>query len=222
MTYGYARVSTLDQNLNLQVDALKKAGCEKIFQEKTSALKDRLKLTQLLEVLKEDDVLIVWKLDRLGRSMRELVQLVEGFSKKGVKFISLQDHIDTTTAQGRLFFGIIASLAEFERDLIRERTMAGLKAARLRGVSGGRKKGLSPEAYGKAQSAYRLYQDNSLSISNITESLGISKKTLYNYVKIIEAEKKGTFESAEVKASINEKRPIRKFRRKNGESVVKK
>ncbi len=97
-------------------------------------------------MLKEDDVLIVWKLDGLGRSMRELVQLVEGFSKTGIKFISLQDHIDTTTAQGRLFFGIIASLAEFERDLSRERTMAGLKAARLRGVSGGRKKELSPEA----------------------------------------------------------------------------
>ena len=221
MTYGYARVSTLDQNLNLQVDALKKAGCEKILQEKISALKDRPKLTQLLNLLQQDDVLIVWKLDRLGRSMRELVQLVEGFNKKGVKFISLQDHIDTTTAQGRLFFGIIASLAEFERDLIRERTMAGLKAARLRGVSGGRKKGLSPEAYKKAQSAYRLYGDNSLSISSITDSLAISKKTLYNYVKIIEGEKKEASHPKALESSTKELQAARTFRNKGVQKTRK-
>lgn len=115
MLFGYARVSTQDQNLNLQLDDLKKAGCQKIFQEKVSSAKDRPQLQKLLETLREGDTLIVWKLDRLGRSLKELITLVNDFQQKGIGFRSLNDAIDTTTAQGRLVFNIFASLAEFER-----------------------------------------------------------------------------------------------------------
>lgn len=130
MKIGYARVSTQDQQLHLQVDALQAAGCADIVQEKASSFKDRPQLQQLLTRLRTGDTLIVWKLDRLGRSLKDLVSLVTGFQDKGVHFVSLHDHLDTTTAQGRLMFNLFASLAEFERDLIRERTKAGLMAGR--------------------------------------------------------------------------------------------
>ncbi|WP_394342005.1 recombinase family protein [Spirosoma pollinicola] len=133
MLFGNARVSTQDQNLALQLDDLKKAGCQKIFQEKVSSAKERPQLRKLLEILREDDTVIVWKLDRLGRSLKELFTLVNDFQTQGIGFRSLNDTIDTTTAQGRLVFNLFASLAEFERNLIRERTKAGLAAARARG-----------------------------------------------------------------------------------------
>ena len=146
MKIGYARVSTKDQNLELQTEALQKAGCEKIYKETQSAVKERPELQSMLNHLRQGDVVVVWKLDRLGRSLKHLIDLVTGFREKGIEFISLNDSIDTTTVQGRLTFNIFASFAEFERELIRERTMAGLQAARERGRIGGRKKGLSPEA----------------------------------------------------------------------------
>jgi DNA invertase Pin-like site-specific DNA recombinase len=182
MIYGYARVSTEDQKLNLQLDALKSAKCDKIYKEKISAAKERPELEKMIGLLTKGDTVVVWKLDRLGRSLRHLIDLVKGFEEKEVKFVSIQDKIDTKTAQGRFIFNLFASLAEFERDIIRERTHAGLSAARARGRTGGRPKGLSLEAQLKAQYAKKLYTDRSLSIVDICKKVGVSRRTLYNYI----------------------------------------
>jgi DNA invertase Pin-like site-specific DNA recombinase len=181
MIIGYARVSTEEQNSNLQVDALKKAGCEKIYQDKISgAKKERPGLDKALEHLREGDTLVVWRLDRLGRSLKDLIQRVQELQDRGIGFLSLQENIDTTTSGGKLVFHIFGSLAEFERDLIRERTKAGLESARSRGVVGGRRKKLSS----KQQTLVReLYEDKKNSIKDICEMLGISKATVYRYLK---------------------------------------
>ena len=184
MKFGYARVSTKDQVLDLQIDALKKAGCKKIYQEKiTGAKADRPELLKMTGQLREGDTVIVWKLDRLGRSLRDLVNLIEKFNAQGVGFLSLQDNIDTTTPTGKLTFHIFAALAEFERDIISERTKAGLAAARARGRKGGRPKGLSKKAQDKARLAASLYDEQELSISEICDHLYISKPTLYRYLR---------------------------------------
>ncbi|TDN37230.1 recombinase family protein [Hymenobacter sp. UV11] len=182
MIFGYARVSTPDQVLHLQTDALKAAGCTKIVQEKISSAKERPVLTQLVAELREGDTLIVWKLDRLGRSLKDLVTLVGNFQAQGVHFISLQDHLDTTTAQGRLMFNLFASLAEFERDIIRERTNAGLTAARARGRQGGRPKGLSASALSVAQAAKTLYLGGGKTTAEIGQVLGVGRATIYRYL----------------------------------------
>jgi DNA invertase Pin-like site-specific DNA recombinase len=151
MIIGYARVSTNDQNPELQVDALKKAGAEQIFQEKfTGTLRERPELSQCLRMLRQGDVLIVWKLDRLARSLKDLVEIVQDLQDRGIGFKSLTESIDTTSSGGRLVFHIFGALAEFERDLIRERTMAGLQAARARGRKGGRKPAMSASDVRKA------------------------------------------------------------------------
>jgi len=142
MKFGYARVSTQDQSLNMQLDALRETGFKEVFQEKVSAGKERPQLAGLLEMLRSGDTLVVWKLDRLGRSLKELLEMVTDFKRREVGFISLKDSIDTTTTHGRLIFNIFASLAEFERDVIRDRTKAGLASARARGRVGGRAKGV--------------------------------------------------------------------------------
>ncbi|KOY84331.1 resolvase [bacterium 336/3] len=184
MKIGYARVSTQDQNLNLQTDALKQAGCEKIFEEKVSGAKQsRPELDRMLEQLRKGDVVMVYKLDRLGRSIKHLLELVEVFKNKEVELVSISDNIDTSSIQGRLVFNIFASIAEFERDLIRERTMAGLQAARKRGRIGGRPKGLSDKAQRLALVAEALYKENTLSVNEIAKNLGISKATLYKYLR---------------------------------------
>lgn len=184
MKIGYARVSTREQSLDLQEDALKQAGCEKIYQEVVSGAKaERLVLEDVLAHLRSGDVLVIWKLDRLGRSLSHLVQLVTALIKKGVGLKSLNDPVDTTTAQGRLVFNMFASLAEFERDLIRERTQAGLKAARARGRLGGRPKGLSKQAEATAVAAETLYKEGVLSVQQIADRLSISKGTLYHYLR---------------------------------------
>ena len=184
MKIGYARVSTKDQNLDLQIDALKKAGCKEIFNEVVSGAKTkRIELDRLLSRLRKGDVLIVWKLDRLGRSLKHLVLLVHELIEKGIGLQSLNDPIDTTTSQGRLVFNIFACLAEFERDLIKERTQAGLKAARARGRTGGRPKGLSEQAQRKAIAAEALYKEGQLSVVEICQNLNISKATLYKYLR---------------------------------------
>jgi len=140
MMIGYARVSTQDQNLDLQLDALKKAGCEKIYQEQLSAsIEERPKLSEMVSNLRKGDTVVVWKLDRLARSLKHLLTLVSDFKIAGIGFLSLQDQINTTTAQGRLIFNMFASLSEFEREIIKERTLAGLAAARNRGRVGGSK-----------------------------------------------------------------------------------
>lgn len=184
MKFGYARVSTRDQNLNMQIDDLLKDGCEKIFQEAASGANViRPELDKLLEQTRRGDVIVIWKLDRLGRSLKHLVALISALLDKGIGLKSLNDPIDTTSSQGRLIFNIFASLAEFERDVIIERTQAGLKAARARGRRGGRPKGLTDAAKRKAVAAKALYNDGVLSVNEIASNLGISKGTLYSYLR---------------------------------------
>jgi DNA invertase Pin-like site-specific DNA recombinase len=184
MKIGYARVSTKDQNLNLQKDALKKAGCKKIYSEQVSGAKiERKQLDEMIKQVRKGDIIVVWKLDRLGRSLRDLVNLISKFQEMEVGFKSLQDSIDTTTPTGKLTFHLFAALAEFERDIISERTKAGLKSARARGRLGGRPKGLSKQAQNKARLAESLYKEKELSIKEICNYLSISKPTLYRYLK---------------------------------------
>ena len=179
---GYARVSTAQQSPQLQIDALQSAGCQKIYQEMASGAKaQRPQLEQMLAQLRSGDVLVVWKLDRLGRSLTHLVQLVNQLLEQDVGLQSLNDPIDTTSAQGRLMFNIFASLAEFERELIGERTQAGLKSARARGRSGGRPKGLSEQAKLTAAAAESLYQEGKLSVRRISRQLDISTDSYLRY-----------------------------------------
>jgi DNA invertase Pin-like site-specific DNA recombinase len=184
MKIGYARVSTKDQTLDLQMDALEKAGCAKVFTEIMSgAHSERPTLNKLMDALRGGDVLIIWKLDRLGRSLQHLIELVNELLARKVGLKSLNDPIDTTTAQGRLTFNIFASLAEFERDVIRERTNAGLVAARARGRKGGRPKGIGNGAEQIACAAETLYREGKLSSQQIADRLSISKSTLYAYLR---------------------------------------
>jgi len=181
---GYARVSTRDQKLDLQIDALRNAGCEKIFSDVISgASKERPNLNAMLEQCRARDTIVIYKLDRLGRSLIHLVNLVNKLMEDGIHLQSLTDNIDTSTSQGKLMFNVFASLAEFERDLIRERTQAGLKAARARGRLGGRPKGLSKEAEATFYAAVALYRERKLSVQQIADRLGISKMTLYKYLR---------------------------------------
>lgn len=184
MKLGYARVSTQEQNLALQLDALKNIGCDKIYQEKISgASADRPELKKLLELIREGDTLVIWKLDRLGRSLGHLIALVADLEQRQIGLLSLNDPVDTTTAQGRLIFRIFASLAEFEREVIRERTLAGLASARRRGQLLGRPKGLSKAAQQKARIAESLYKEATYSVEQIARELSISKTTLYKYLR---------------------------------------
>jgi DNA invertase Pin-like site-specific DNA recombinase len=181
MKIGYARVSSDEQNLDLQQDALKSAGCERIYAEKEPSGKtDRPELLRLLETLRAGDTLVVWRLDRLGRSLKHLIETVEQFEDMGVGFQSVTEAIDTTTSGGKLVFHIFAALAEFERTLIRERTRAGLKAARARGRLGGRPKVLSPEKRSMAQA---LRDDPGQSVQAICKTLGIARTTFYRYTE---------------------------------------
>lgn len=184
MKIGYARVSTRDQNLDLQLDALKRAGCERIYQDVASgSTTARPALDELLGQLRAGDVLVIWKLDRMGRSLKHLVELVGNLIERKVALLSLNDPIDTTSAQGRLVFNLFASLAEFERELIRERTQAGLTAARARGRVGGRPKGLSPQAQATAMAAETLYRERRMGVAAIAQKLHVSKSTLYSYLR---------------------------------------
>jgi DNA invertase Pin-like site-specific DNA recombinase len=186
MLIGYARISTNDQNLNLQRDALKAAGCTQICEDTASgANAARPGLEKALGMLREGDTLVVWKLDRLGRSLKHLIESVQTLDSHGVGFKSIQDNIDTTTPGGKLFFHILGSLAEFERDLIRERTNAGLAAARARGRKGGRPPGGFAK---KREAALALRQDPKRSVQEICEILHISQATFYRYVKEDEGE----------------------------------
>lgn len=184
MKIGYARVSTKEQSLSMQVDALKNAGCDQIHEEIASGAKTaRPVLDEIMRNIREDDILVIWKLDRLGRNLAHLIHLTNKLIEKKVGLISLNDPIDTSTAQGRMIFGIFATLAEFERELIRERTQAGLKSARARGRKGGRPKGMSKEAMEKAAIAEALYKNGTIPVKKIAEQLDISKTTLYLYLR---------------------------------------
>ena len=179
MLIGYARVSTEDQDLTSQTDELKKAGCKRMFTDKISGTKsDRPGLAEALSHLREGDVLVVWKLDRLGRTVKGLVDLVGELADRKVQFRSLTDGIDTTTPAGRFFFHVMASLAEMERELIGERTRAGLSAARKRGRVGGRKRRMTA---GKVESARQLLAGG-MPPQDVARNLGVSIPTLYRWL----------------------------------------
>jgi DNA invertase Pin-like site-specific DNA recombinase len=181
MLIGYARVSTQDQTLALQKDALEKIGCKKIFTDTESGTKaERKGLDEALEYVREGDTLVVWRLDRLGRSLKHLIETITELNNRKIGFKSIQENIDTTTSGGKLIFHIFGALAEFERDIIRERTNAGLQAARARGRKGGRPKSLTEK---KAGMARELYNNKNNSISEICKTLNISRTTLYRYIK---------------------------------------
>lgn len=180
MLVGYARVSTQDQNPDLQLDALKAAGCEKVFVEKASgAQRERPELKAALEYLRAGDALVVWKLDRLARSVKQLIETVEGMEAKGIGFRSLTEAIDTTTAGGKLVFHIFGALAEFERSIIRERTRAGLDAAKARGRLGGRPSKLTAQDLIAAKA---MLADPSFTVEAVAKRLGVSSATLYRHL----------------------------------------
>ena len=176
MIIGYARVSTQDQNPQLQLDALSGANCEQVFHETaTGTLRERPELTDCLRTLRKGDALVVWKLDRLARSLKDLVEIVHDLNQRGIGFRSLTESIDTTSSGGRLVFHIFGALAEFEHSLIRERTIAGLAAARARGRKGGRKPALSPADVRKAAA---MLADPDITKAEIAKHFGVSRVTL--------------------------------------------
>jgi DNA invertase Pin-like site-specific DNA recombinase len=182
MLIGYARVSTTDQTLDPQTDVLKSAGCEKIFTDIASGVKtERPGLNQAIEFCRPNDILVVWKLDRMGRSISHLIKTIRTLEQNRIGFQSLTEKIDTTTAGGRLIFHLFGALAEFERELIKERVQSGLKSARARGRKGGR-----PPVPEKAKTMIKaLMTDNTLSISRICTRIGIGKSTFFKYAKMM-------------------------------------
>ena len=180
MLIGYARVSTDDQTLDLQRDALHEAGCERIFEDKAGGTADRAGLRAALDHVRAGDTLVVWRLDRLGRSLKDLIARAESLRTQGIGLRSLKEAIDTDSSAGQLIFHIFGALAEFERALIRERTNAGLSAARARGRRGGRPKRLDPK---KRAHAVELYRSRKHTVKEICELMGISRATLYGYVR---------------------------------------
>jgi DNA invertase Pin-like site-specific DNA recombinase len=180
MLIGYARISTDDQNLDLQRDALQKAGCEQIFTDRISGTKDRRPgLEEALSHLRSGDTLVVWRLDRLGRSLRHLIDTVTALQERGIGFQSITESLNTTTSGGKLVFHIFGALAEFEREIIRERTQAGLQAARARGRNGGRPKKLTNK---QIQMLQHLAADKKHSVKEICQTLGIGRTAFYRYV----------------------------------------
>jgi DNA invertase Pin-like site-specific DNA recombinase len=179
---GYIRVSKHEQNEDLQRDAMQVAGCKKVFADKITGSKfERRGLDEALAYLRPGDIFTVWKLDRAGRSLQHLIELLQTLQARGIEFVSITEQIDTTTPGGKLIFHIMGALAEFERDLIRERTSAGLAAARARGRTGGRPRKLKTQA--KVEMAKRLFADKTNSIDDICSTMGISRRTLYRYVE---------------------------------------
>lgn len=188
MLIGYARVSTDDQNLSLQRDALGVAGCEKIFEDQISGTKsERPGLKKTLQYARDGDVIVVWRLDRLSRSLKALIEMITLLESRNIGLKSLQEAIDTSSSSGKLIFHIFGALAEFERNLIRERTQAGLKAARARGRTGGRPKSLNHD---KRLLAVKLYDERKHSVDQICEMMGVSKPTLYKYIESVRSSEK--------------------------------
>ena len=180
MLIGYARVSTQDQNPELQIDALKQAGCEKVFIEKASgAQRDRPELKAALDYMRSGDTLVVWKLDRLARSLKQLIETVEALEEQGIGFLSITEAINTTTSGGRLVFHIFGALAEFERSIIRERTIAGLESARARGRMGGRPSALSKDDLALAKA---MLANPESTVADVAKRLGVAPSTLYRHL----------------------------------------
>jgi len=179
---GYARISIQEQNITLQTDALKNSGCEKIFVDQiTGVSKTRPGLDKAIKALQEGDTLVVWRLDRLGRSLKHLIEIITQLEERNIAFKSLQEAVDTNSSGGKLVFYIFGALAEFERNLIRERTLAGLSAAKVRGKKGGR-----PNALDHQQQALiaKLYKEGNHSIKEICQIMRISKPTFYRYIRL--------------------------------------
>jgi len=188
MHIGYARISTDDQKIDLQIDALKNYGCKKIYKEvATGARTQRPELSALLKSLRPGDKIIIWRLDRLSRSLRDLIRIANELQSINVELISLTESIDTTTPTGRMLFHFFGLLAEFERDLLKERTSAGRASARARGFSGGRPFLLNKR---KQKMLFKLYDDKKKSINDICDLVGISRGTLYNYIRDEKVRKK--------------------------------
>lgn len=182
MLVGYARISTDDQDMSLQRDALRAAGCERLFEDTISGAKaERPQLVEALDFCRAGDTLVVWRLDRLGRSLTNLIELMNTLAERGISFRSLTEQIDTTTSGGKLIFHIFGALAEFERELIRERTRAGLAAARARGRTGGRPRKLAEPR--KLAMAQALYDDGTHTVADICKTLSISRATLYRAIR---------------------------------------
>ncbi|PEK30530.1 recombinase family protein [Bacillus toyonensis] len=180
MIFGYSRVSTVEQSTNMQIDALQQFGVEKIYEEKmTGTRRDRPQLEELLKVLRSGDKVVVYKLDRISRSTKHLIELSELFNDMNVQFVSIADSIDTSTAMGKFFFRTMASIAELERDIISERTKSGLQASRARGKTGGR----PSKKEGDVETALKMYKSKDFTIKEITKATGISKTTLYRYLE---------------------------------------
>lgn len=181
MKIGYARVSTDEQTTDPQTDSLSEHGCERIYQEhKSGKSTDRAELESCLKALRDGDTLVVWRLDRLGRSLADLIRIVQDLETRGIGFTSLTEQIDTTTPAGKLIFHVFGALSEFERNLIRERTMAGLKAARARGKNGGRPSKLTGKNLSMAKT---LMQDKTNNVQDIADRFGVSRSTLYRLAK---------------------------------------
>lgn len=178
---GYVRVSTTEQDASLQADALNAAGCARLFTDHASgALADRAELERLLDHARPGDSVVVWRLDRLGRSLRHLIDTVNELADRGVSFRSLTENIDTTTSGGKLVFHIFGALAEFERELIRERTHAGLAAARARGRAGGRPTVMTPE---KIATAQQMFDSGGYTVAAIAEVVGVSRASIYRHIR---------------------------------------
>lgn len=185
MLIGYARVSTSDQTLNLQKDALEKIGCSQIFTDTISgSTTERQGLDAALAYVREGDTLVVWRLDRLGRSLKHLIETITNLNNRKIGFKSITENIDTTTSGGKLIFHIFGALAEFERDIIKERTQAGLTAARSRGRLGGRPKAKTLNTPKKVAMAQSLYDNKNNTIDEICKTLNISRATLYRYIHV--------------------------------------
>lgn len=181
MKVGYARVSTSEQNLDLQVQSLKSAGCERVFTDIVSGAKaERLGLKEMNEYVREGDTVVVWKLDRLGRSLSHLVEQINEYEEKKVCFQSLTENIDTTTPSGKLFFHVFGALAEFERELIRERTRAGLSAAKIKGREGGRPRKLNKK---QIEMMTDMWRNQNYKVDDICSTFGISRTTFYRNIK---------------------------------------
>lgn len=183
MKIGYARVSTEGQDLSLQLDKLKEWGCDKVFSEKVSTRKNLEEKQKAFSILEEGDTLVVWKLDRLARSTMELLSDIKTLTDKGVYFVSLQDNIDTSSASGRFQLTVFSALAELERDMIRERTIAGLEAARKRGRIGGRPKGMTQRVAKRCESVRVLVEHSQISIEEACRQQGVSKASFYSWIK---------------------------------------
>ncbi|NLD49108.1 MAG: recombinase family protein [Clostridiaceae bacterium] len=180
MKFGYARVSTLEQNLDLQIDALKEYGVDEIYEEKvTGTRQNRQQLTELLGKLRSGDTLVIWKLDRLGRTVRQLLALAEDFEKKGIYLVSLREQFDTSTPMGKFCFVMFCAMAQMERDVNSERTKAGIEAAKKRGRLPGR----TPKEKKQVETALKMYYSNDFSVQDIIDATGLSKSTLFKYVR---------------------------------------